>query len=179
MLNEKELPDGASTINLMTDEELTQAENRVFSELETKDEEDLTIYLEEDLTEEEKLDLPEGSLMRESAGTIFVKVMDIWMPYMTMTLKQPPQPLTKYGRMRRKYLEEWKVRTALEMGENLLVHCYQIQEQAQEMKQELMSELIRNDPPPDKSENPMEWVQHMNSLDIQAEEIVTRSLIYS
>ena len=93
MLNEKELPDGASTINLMTDEELTQAESRVFSELETKDEEDLTIYLEEDLTEEEKLDLPEGSLMRESAGTIFVKVMDIWMPYMTMSLKQPPQYL--------------------------------------------------------------------------------------
>ena len=179
MLNGKEMPDGASAINLMTDEELTQAESRVFAELETKDEEDLTIYPEEDLTEEEKLDLPEGSLMRESAGTIFVKVTDIWMPYMTMSLKQPPQPLTKYGRMRRKYLEEWKVRTALEMSENLLVHCYQIQEQAQAMKQELMSELTRNDPPPDKSENPMEWVRHMNSLESQAEEIVTRSLIYS
>ena len=179
MLNGKELPDGASMVNLMTDEELTQAENRVFAELETKDEEDLTIYREEGLTEEEKAGLPEGSLMRENAGTIFVKIVDIWTPYMTMSLKQPPQPLTKYGLMRRKFLEEWRVRTALEMGENLLIHCFQMQEQAQAMKQELMSELTRNDSPPDKSENPMEWVRHMNSLDLQAEEIVTRNLIYS
>ena len=65
------------------------------------------------------------------------------------------------------------------MGENLLIHCFQIQEQAKAMKQELMSELTRNDPPPDKSVNPIEWVQHMNFLESQAEEIVTRSLIYS
>ena len=41
-------------------------------------------------------------------------------------IETAPQPLTKYGRMRRKYLEEWKVRTALELGENLLIHCWEI-----------------------------------------------------
>ena len=179
-MSDPRVPETASAINFMTSEELTQAEERVFAELETKSEEDLTIYHESELTDADKEDLPEGSLMREGKdGGIYVKVVDIWTPYQQEKLKQPPQPLTKYGRMRLKYLEEWKVRTALELGENLLIHCSEIQEQAKAMKQELMTQLERNDPPPDKSQDPMGWVRHMNGLDMQAEEIVTRSLIYS
>ena len=179
-MNKAEIPPTASVINFMTDEELNQAEARVFEELETKPEDELTIYNETELTEAEKLDLPEGSLMREKGdGMIYVKILDFWSPYQMQRLKQPSQPLTKYGRMRRKFLEEWKVRTALELGENLLIHCAEIQEQAKTMKRELMSQLEQNDPPPDKSLNPMAWVQHMNSLDMQAEEIVTRTIIYS
>ena len=174
------IPPTASAINFMTGEELNQYEEKILTELETKPEEDLTIYQESELTEAEKLDLPEGTLMREKGdGMIYVKILDVWNPYQMQKLKQPSQPLTKYGRMRRKFLEEWKVRTALELGENLLIHCSEIQEQAKAMKQELMSQLEQNDPPPDKSKNPMAWVQHMNSLDMQAEEIVLNSLIYS
>ncbi|MBQ2617833.1 MAG: TnpV protein [Synergistaceae bacterium] len=174
------LPDGVSAVNFMTDEELTEAEDRVFEELETKAEEDLTIYHEEDLTESDKADLPEGTLMRETGdGMLYVKVVDIWTPYQMEKLKQPPQPLTKYGRMRRKYLEEWKVRTALELGENLLIHCLEVQEQAKAMKSELMSQLESQNPSPDRGVDPMGWVQHMNSLDMTAEEIVLNSVIYS
>ena len=174
------IPPTASLINFMTSEELEQHEDKILTELETMPEEDLTIYQEADLTESEKLDLPEGSLMRETGdGMIYVKILDVWNPYQMQKLKQPPQPLTKYGRMRRKFLEEWKVRTALELGENLLIHCAEIQEQAKAMKQDLMSQLEQNDPPPDKSKNPMAWVQHMNSLEMQAEDILTRSLSYS
>ncbi len=179
-MDNREISPTASVINFMTDEELRQAEERVLAELETKPEEDMAIYLEAELTPSEKADLPEGSLMRETGdGMIYVKVLDIWTPYQMQRLKKPPQPLTKYGRMRRKFLEEWKVRTALELGENLLIHCSEIQEQAKNLKRELMSQLEQNDPPPDKSLDPMAWVQHMNSLDMQAEEIVTRTLIYN
>ena len=175
-----DLPDGVSAVNLMTDEELTEAEDRVFEELEMKPEEDLTIYHEEDLTDTEKDDLPEGSLMRETGdGILYVKVVDIWTPYQMEKLKQPPQALTKYGRMRLKYLEEWKVRTALELGENLLIHCQEVQERAKAMKTELMSQLESQNPSPDRGVDPMGWVQHMNSLDMTAEEIVLNSVIYS
>ena len=179
-MDKREISPTASVVNFMTDEELRQAEERVLAELETKPEEDMAIYLESELTPSEKADLPEGSLMREKGdGMIYVKVLDIWTPYQMQRLKKPPQPLTKYGRMRRKFLEEWKVRTALELGENLLIHCSEIQEQAKNLKRELMRQLEQNAPPPDKSFDPMAWVQHMNNLDMQAEEIVTRTLIYN
>ena len=173
-MSEARVPETASAINFMTSEELNQAEERVLAELETKPEEDMTIYQESELTDADKEDLPEGSLMREANdGMIYVKILDIWTPYQMEKLKQPPQPLTKYGRMRRKYLEEWRVRTALELGENLLIHCSEIQEQAKLMKRELMTQLERDNPPPDRGSDPMGWVQHMNGLDMQAEEIVT------
>ena len=179
-MSEQKVPETASAINFMTSEELNQAEERVFAELETKAEEDMTIYQESELTESDKEDLPEGSLMREANdGMIYVKILDIWTPYQLERLKQPSQPLTKYGRMRRKYLEEWRVRTALELGENLLIHCSEIQEQAKAMKRELMAQLERDNPPPDRGSDPMGWVQHMNGLDMEAEEIVTTNLIYS
>ena len=179
-LNRNELPPWASLANGMTDEELNREEERVVAELEAKDEEELTIYNEEDLTFEETLDLPEGSLMRDREnGMIYLKVLDIWMPYSMRTPTPPERGLTRYGRMRKKYLEEWKARTVLELGEDFLVHCLEVQDRAQEMKRSLMEELQRNDPPPNKANDPMGWVQHMNALEAEAEEIVTRTVVYS
>ena len=102
-LNRNELPPWASLANGMTDEELNREEERVVAELEAKDEEELTIYNEEDLTFEETLDLPEGSLMRDREnGMIYLKVLDIWMPYSMRTPTPPERGLTRYGRMRKK-----------------------------------------------------------------------------
>ena len=47
------------------------------------------------------------------------------------------------------------------------------------MKSELMAQLESQNPPPDRGIDPLGWVQHMNSLDMEAEEIVTTSVIYS
>lgn len=182
---EHEMPEGSSVANFLTSEELTREEERVLSELETKDEEDLTIYNEDEMTEEEIDELPEGALVRRLDGTLDVKVLDLWAPYQSRALRQPDtltgtgEPLTKYGRMRRRYLEQWQVRTALELGEDLLIHCLEIQRQAQTMKRELMEQLQQSDPPPSRDEDPMGWVQHMNALDLEAEEIVTRTIVYA
>ena len=51
-----------------------------------------------------------------------------------------------------------KVRTALELGGNLLIHCLKIQEQAKAMRHELMIQLESQNPPPDKSVDPMVWM---------------------
>ena len=90
-MKKSDLPAGVSAVNFMTSEELTEAEDRVFAEVRTKPEEDLTIYHEEELTDADKEDLPEGSLMRETGdGMIYVKVVDIWTPYQMERLRQPP-----------------------------------------------------------------------------------------
>ena len=173
----------ASIVNYMTDEELTREEERVIDELNEKlskeeDEEieDLTIYREEELTKEEMLELPDGSLVESLEGSIDLKVLDIWMGY--RRLLKPEEPLTKYGRMRLRFLEQWRVKQALEWDSDLLIHCLEVQRRAKETKQRLMEQLQRNDPPPNKSEDPMAWVGHMNALELQAEEIVTRTIVY-
>ena len=43
----------------------------------------------------------------------------------------------------------------------------------------LMQELLKQNPAPNKERHQMEWVQHMNSLKAQAEELVMNELIYS
>ena len=42
-----------------------------------------------------------------------------------------------------------------------------------------MTELLEKNPAPDKATQQMAWVQHMNSLKAQAEELVMTELIYS
>ena len=45
--------------------------------------------------------------------------------------------------------------------------------------QQMMAELLKQNPAPDKAQNQLMWVQHMNSLKAQAEELVMTELIYS
>ena len=45
--------------------------------------------------------------------------------------------------------------------------------------QQTMAQLLKQTPAPDKEQNQMAWVQHMNSLKAQAEELVLTELIYS
>ena len=47
------------------------------------------------------------------------------------------------------------------------------------MTQQMMAELLAKNPAPDKEKKQMAWVQHMNSLKAQAEELVLTELIYS
>ena len=174
----------ASIVNYMTTEEMDREEERVIDELneklskeENEEIEDLTIYREEELTEEEIDELPAGTLVRRLDESLDMKYLDMWAP-IRPALKKPEEPLTKYGRMRLKFLEQWRVKQALEWDRDLLIHCLEVQRRAKETKQRLMEQLQRNDPPPSKSEDAMAWVRHMNALELQAEEIVTRTIVY-
>ena len=91
------------------------------------------------------------------------------------------KPLGKYGRMRRAYLEENNpmLLNDLILGEELFPHLQEIDETAHRRVEQLMNELLEKNPAPDKATQQMAWVQHMNSLKAQAEEIVTAELINS
>ena len=50
---------------------------------------------------------------------------------------------------------------------------------AESRMRQTMEQLLKQNPAPDKEQNQMAWVQHMNSLKAQAEELVLTELIYS
>ena len=94
--------------------------------------------------------------------------------------KQPQGSVGKYGEMRRKYLMEHRKATfqMMSMDGTLKQHLMEINEQAHKMLDQQISNLMRTSPAPDKATNQMGWVQYMNSLKAQAEEIVLSELIY-
>ena len=89
------------------------------------------------------------------------------------------RPLGKYGRMRLAYLKEndplqyemlcWK--------EEILPHLWEIQDTASRRVEQIMNDMLAQDPAPDKRTDQMGWVRHMNNLKVQAEEIMIRELI--
>ena len=91
------------------------------------------------------------------------------------------KPLGKYGRMRRAFLQENNpmLLNDLILTEQLFPHLQEIDETAHRRVEQLMSQYLQKNPAPDKATNQMGWVQHMNSLKAQAEEVVMTELINS
>ena len=60
-------------------------------------------------------------------------------------------------------------------------HLEEIDRQAQEMEQQLISQLVQREGITEqlKAEDQMEWVARMNSIRNQADEIVLNNLIYA
>ena len=97
---------------------------------------------------------------------------------------KPLEPLTRWGLARRTYLKEHNKFLANQLGIiGLHEHCLEIQEQAQQRKQQMMS-AIRKDPKNrvterDKALDPMAWVGRMNNFQASVHEIIYAELIYS
>ena len=91
------------------------------------------------------------------------------------------KPLGKYGRMRKKYLQEHRLVlwNSMILSEKLYPHLREIDETANRRMEQLMSELLASAPAPDKETQQMAWVQHMNALKAQAEEIILTELIFN
>ena len=91
------------------------------------------------------------------------------------------KPLGKYGRMRRACLEQNNPMLLNDMilTESLFPHLWEIEETAKARVEFLMEQYLKDSPAPDKETQQMAWVQHMNSLKAQAEEVVMTELINS
>ena len=62
---------------------------------------------------------------------------------------------------------------------SLYPHLMEVEQTAESRMQQTMEQLLKQNPAPDKEQNQMAWVQHMNGLKTQAEELVMTELIYS
>ena len=91
------------------------------------------------------------------------------------------QPLGKYGRMRRAFLEQNKPMLFNDMvlTETLFPHLWEVQQTCEMRKELLMDELLTKNPAPDKATQQLAWVAHMNSLKARVEELVVSELIYN
>ncbi len=106
---------------------------------------------------------------------------DYYIPNLVMP-KQEKIVLNKYGRMRLKYLKEHKKAdyTVMLMNGTLNTHLKEIQETADNRVQQIISESkAKSDLTEDmKNTDMLYWVGTMNSIKLQAEEIVYNELIY-
>ena len=121
--------------------------------------------------------------IRDSADTIRL--------YMNAVLNIIPDRITivclqmcirdRYGRMRRAFLQENNtlLYNHLILNEKLYPHLWEIQETATARMEQMMADLLKANPAPDKKLNQMAWVQHMNMLKAQAEEVILTELINS
>lgn len=106
---------------------------------------------------------------------------DYYIPNLSMP-KEEKITLNKYGRIRLKYLKEYKKAnyTIMLMDGTLNTHLKELQETADNRVQQLISELkAKSDLTEDmKNTNMLYWVGTMNSIKAQAEEIIFSELIY-
>ena len=97
--------------------------------------------------------------------------------------EQPRQPLGKYGRMRKKYLQEQRpiLFNRLVLNGQLQSHLLEIEETANRRLEQMMNELATKNGATEelKAKDQMAWVGAMNNIRNRAEEIVNAEIIYT
>ena len=117
--------------------------------------------------------------MNTNSNLNYTQTGDYLLP--NLTLNQPRKPLGKYGRLRRTYLMNHRpvLYNTMLLNGSLYPHLMEVEQTAESRMQQTMEQLLAKNPAPDKESQQMAWVQHMNSLKAQAEELVMTELIYS
>ena len=97
--------------------------------------------------------------------------------------EQPSGPLGKYGRMRKRFLEQKHDGTfsALVLSGALTQHLMDIDQAAREQMAALTRQLAAAEGVTEslKARDQMEWLRRMNSIRNRAEEMVINDLIYN
>ena len=107
---------------------------------------------------------------------------DYLLPDLTLD-NQPTAPLTKYGRMRLRYLREHKpgLYSYLILSGKMYQHLVETQEAAQARINRIVPEMAKAAGIDEKlkAQDQLAWVGAMNAIRQQVEEIVLEKLIYS
>lgn len=96
-------------------------------------------------------------------------------------IKETSKPIGRYGRMRRKYLQEENpiLYNDLILSEKLFPHLLEVDEIAQNRFTVLIEQLKikRNVTEDMKQQNPMRWVGEMNNIRACVDEIIIKEII--
>ena len=111
----------------------------------------------------------------------YTKNGEYWIP--DLTAAEQPTELSKYGRMRERFLKERRTITYnnLLLSGKLTAHLTEIDRAAVNWMEEIVPELAKQAGATEelKAGDPMRWVGLMNTCKAQAEEIVMNELIYA
>lgn len=106
---------------------------------------------------------------------------DYLIPNLRLTDTGAPS-LGKYGRMRKKYLQEHRpiLWNTMILSEKLYSHLREADDKAQRRLSEIMSALMEQSGVNEelKAADQMKWVGLMNTLKAQAEEIILTEIVY-
>ena len=112
----------------------------------------------------------------------YTRCGDYEIPNLTLS-EAENKPLGKYGRMRKKYLQEHRpvLWNSMILSEKLYPHLREIDEAANARLEQIMPELMKRSGVTEslKAIDPMKWTGLMNTLKAQAEEIIFDELIYN
>ena len=112
----------------------------------------------------------------------YIKHGDYLFPNLSLS-ETEQKPLGKYGRMRKKYLQEHRpvLWNSMILSEKLYPHLREIDETANRRLEQLMPELMKKNGVTEalKANDPMKWTGLMNNLKAQAEETILTELIYN
>ena len=118
----------------------------------------------------------------EQRGGTYTPVNGVLLPDLVLEAS-PPGPLGKFGRMRKRYLEQRRdgTFTALVLSGKLTEHLLEVDQTARDQLAALTRQLAADEGVTEslKARDQMEWLRRMNSIRNRAEEIVTRELIYN
>ena len=93
------------------------------------------------------------------------------------------RPLGKYGRMRLRYLEEHRpvLFTQLLLSGKLMEHLQEIDSTCQERMEQMTCQMQAQEGVTEelKAVNQMEWIQRMNAIHHQVEEILLAELVFA
>ena len=112
----------------------------------------------------------------------YIKTGDYYIPTL-MANKEPEEPLTKYGVMRKTFLKEHRrgIYTGMMLEGTLKEHCLTIQQQAEEQMDVLIEQMAQEQGVDEKLKvsDQMRWVRMMNNIRNAAEEIVINEIVYA
>ena len=110
----------------------------------------------------------------------YTRCGDYYIPDLKLS-KQPEAPICKYGRMRQRYLKEYRpaLYSNLILSEKLHPHLLEIDQAAQERMDAMLPRMMEAAGVTEKlkARTPMRWVGLMNMLKAQIEEIIVSELI--
>ena len=117
------------------------------------------------------------------ANITYRQVADYMIPNLTLPPEESVIRLGKWGMIHKDYLEKRKpvlFVTLLTQG-RLYQHCAEIDTQAQQMFDTLVSQMIKAENITEqlKEDNQLEWVCRVNNICERATEIISQELVYT
>ena len=107
---------------------------------------------------------------------------DYLIPDLTLD-EQPSRDLGKYGRMRKKFLEEHRPIQwgNLVISGKLFSHLLEIEDAANARLEQMILELAKSAGVTEelKNSDPLRWIGLMNTCKAQAEEVILNELVYA
>ena len=119
--------------------------------------------------------------MRQNQEITYQQKGEYFFPNLTM---QKEEAVTgKYAILRRQFLKEHRRNwyQSMMLTGKLTPHLNEIEQSAQERLEAIVAEMAQKEGVTEqlKADDPMAWIQRMNSLRNRAEEIVLTELVYS